>query len=123
MKTVVRLAAATLALFAGCAWAQAPSDAQIASIVVSANQVDIDAGRLAESKGSWTAFLAMLANVYPARWVLLLRPVALWATIAFTLLSGLHYVGRTAMSLRDRAVCSRVDSLVTLIRVALSGRP
>jgi len=23
----------------------------------------------------------------------------------------------------DRAVCSRVDSLVTLIRVALSGRP
>jgi putative membrane protein len=30
--------------------AQAPSDAQIASIVVVANQVDIDAGQLAESK-------------------------------------------------------------------------
>ncbi|MEO6032117.1 MAG: DUF4142 domain-containing protein [Burkholderiaceae bacterium] len=30
--------------------AQAPSDAQIASIVVTANQVDIDAGKLAESR-------------------------------------------------------------------------
>ena len=28
-----------------------PNDAQIAHIVVTANQVDIDAGRLAESKG------------------------------------------------------------------------
>ena len=34
--------------------AQAPSDAQIASIVVVANQVDIDAGHLAESKASAT---------------------------------------------------------------------
>lgn len=34
------------------AWAQAPNDAQIAAIVVTANQVDIDAGRLAESMGS-----------------------------------------------------------------------
>lgn len=32
------------------AFAQAPSDAQIASIVVTANQVDIDAGKLAASK-------------------------------------------------------------------------
>jgi putative membrane protein len=32
--------------------AQAPNDAQIAHIVVTANQVDIDAGKLAESKGS-----------------------------------------------------------------------
>jgi putative membrane protein len=32
--------------------AQAPSDAQIASIVVVANQVDIDAGHLAESRAS-----------------------------------------------------------------------
>lgn len=30
----------------------APNDAQIASIVVTANQVDIDAGKLAQSKGS-----------------------------------------------------------------------
>lgn len=36
----------------GC-WAQGggPSDAEIAAIVVTANQVDIDAGKLAESKG------------------------------------------------------------------------
>jgi putative membrane protein len=33
------------------AWAQAPNDAQIAAIVVTANQVDIDAGRLAQSSG------------------------------------------------------------------------
>lgn len=42
-------------LFAGqVAVAQdaAPNDAQIASIVVTANQVDIDAGKLAQSKGS-----------------------------------------------------------------------
>jgi putative membrane protein len=32
--------------------AQAPNDAQIASIVVTANQVDIDAGKLASSMGS-----------------------------------------------------------------------
>jgi putative membrane protein len=34
------------------AWAQAPTDAQIAHIVVTANQVDIDAGKLAASKAS-----------------------------------------------------------------------
>ena len=41
-------------LLAGASWAQegAPSDAQIAHIVVTANQVDIDAGKLAESKAS-----------------------------------------------------------------------
>src|SRR3954453_16584561 len=32
--------------------AQTPNDAQIAAIVVTANQVDIDAGRIAESKAS-----------------------------------------------------------------------
>ena len=32
--------------------AQAPNDAQIAAIVVAANQVDIDAGKLAETEGS-----------------------------------------------------------------------
>jgi putative membrane protein len=41
----------TLAL-AGSARAQAPTDPQIAAIVVTANQVDIDAGRLAASKSS-----------------------------------------------------------------------
>ena len=52
MKTFITATAASFALFAGSALAQAPSDAQIASIVVTANQVDIDAGKLAESKGS-----------------------------------------------------------------------
>ncbi len=52
MKNLMTAAAAALALAAGGALAQAPSDAQIASIVVTANQVDIDAGKLAESKGS-----------------------------------------------------------------------
>jgi putative membrane protein len=39
-------------LFAGVALAQAPNDAQIAQIVVTANQVDIDAGKLAQSKAT-----------------------------------------------------------------------
>lgn len=41
-----------LALTSFTAWAQSarPTDPQIAAIVVSANQVDIDAGKLAESK-------------------------------------------------------------------------
>jgi putative membrane protein len=52
MKT--RLIAAHALVFALCttaAWAEAsgPSDAQIAAIVVAANQVDIDAGKLAAS--------------------------------------------------------------------------
>ena len=36
----------------GAALAEGPNDAQIASIVVTANQVDIDAGKLAEARGS-----------------------------------------------------------------------
>ena len=43
---------AVAALAATGVRAQAPNDAQIAHIVVTANQVDIDAGKLAESKGS-----------------------------------------------------------------------
>jgi putative membrane protein len=50
MKTYVLFVAA-LAL-AAPVFAQQPTDAQIASIVVTANQVDIDAGALAESKGA-----------------------------------------------------------------------
>ena len=52
MKTLVTCIAATLiSLGAGASWAQGagPTDAQIASIVVTANQVDIDAGNLAKS--------------------------------------------------------------------------
>jgi putative membrane protein len=40
------------ALAQGATPAAGPNDAQIASIVVTANQVDIDAGKLAETKGS-----------------------------------------------------------------------
>jgi putative membrane protein len=43
---------AVLSLSASAAYAQAPTDPQIAQIVVTANQVDIDAGKLAQSMGS-----------------------------------------------------------------------
>ena len=49
MKALVAL---PILLFAVAAYAQNPSDAQIAHIVVTANQVDIDAGKLAEKQGS-----------------------------------------------------------------------
>src|SRR5450759_2668349 len=39
-------------VLAPAAFAQGVNDAQIAAIVVTANQVDIDAGKLAESMGS-----------------------------------------------------------------------
>ena len=51
-RNILAIALVTGALAAGGALAQAPNDAQIAHIVVTANQVDIDAGKLAESKGS-----------------------------------------------------------------------
>jgi putative membrane protein len=48
MKTASAL---VLALAFGAAWAQGgPSDPQIAGIVVTANQIDIDAGKLAKGK-------------------------------------------------------------------------
>ena len=52
MKTMpMALAAAFFAATMTAAYAQGgPNDAQIAAIVVTANQVDIDAGKLAESK-------------------------------------------------------------------------
>jgi putative membrane protein len=52
MKSLGIAVAASLLLAATAASAQAPNDAQIASIVVTANQVDIDAGKLAQSRGS-----------------------------------------------------------------------
>jgi putative membrane protein len=54
MKLHMIAVAASFALCAATAFAQgaAPNDAQIAHIVVTANQVDIDAGKLAETKGS-----------------------------------------------------------------------
>ena len=51
MKMWLFAAAVALAL-ASTVFAQSPNDAQIASIVVTANQVDIDAGKLAASKTS-----------------------------------------------------------------------
>jgi putative membrane protein len=45
------LAAAALGV-ATAAWAQVPNDAQIAAIVVAANQVDMDAGKLAATKAT-----------------------------------------------------------------------
>jgi putative membrane protein len=46
------LAAALIGCSAGAAWAQGtgPTDPQIAAIVVTANQVDIDAGKLAKAR-------------------------------------------------------------------------
>lgn len=52
MKTSFVLAAVLIAAPAAMAAAQDINDAQIASIVVTANQVDIDAGKLAVSKAS-----------------------------------------------------------------------
>jgi putative membrane protein len=49
MKLTVLALAGSLSLSAA-AFAQAPTDAQIASIVVTANQVDVDAGQLAAAR-------------------------------------------------------------------------
>ena len=45
-----QLFVAALLAVSGAAFAQAPNDAQIAHIVVTANQVDIDAGKLAQKQ-------------------------------------------------------------------------
>jgi putative membrane protein len=52
MKLSVMVATGLLGVALGTAHAQGVNDAQIASIVVTANQVDIDAGKLAASMGS-----------------------------------------------------------------------
>ena len=54
MKVAYAVCAGILTLAATVAFGQAakPNDAQIAQIVVTANQVDIDAGKLAESKAT-----------------------------------------------------------------------
>ena len=51
IRTVVAVALCSAA-FVAVAQTGAPNDAQIAAIVVTANQVDIDAGKLAEAKGA-----------------------------------------------------------------------
>ena len=50
MKALTIIGAGWLLLVTTAVRSQAPNDAQIASIVVTANQVDIDAGKLAEPK-------------------------------------------------------------------------
>jgi len=52
MRLIKTATFGALAIAGACAWAQAPgpTDPQIAAIVVTANQVDIDAGKLAEGK-------------------------------------------------------------------------
>jgi putative membrane protein len=52
VSTLVLVAAGALALPAVAVSAQGVNDAQIASIVVTANQVDIDAGQLASSRAT-----------------------------------------------------------------------
>lgn len=51
MKYISLTFGAVLALATAGVAAQTPNDAQIAAIVVTANQVDIDAGKLAEKEG------------------------------------------------------------------------
>jgi len=50
----------------GLAHAEAPSDAQIAEIVVKANQVDVDAGRLAMRKTATSAVKSFAAEMVAA---------------------------------------------------------
>src|SRR5262245_63433336 len=64
MKTTT-LFATVLFAFSTAAFAQSINDAQIASIVVTANQVDIDAGKLAATKGS-NAEVKKFANLMVA---------------------------------------------------------
>ena len=52
MKVSVIVAAGVLSFMSASVSAQSVNDAQIASIVVTANQVDIDAGKLAESRAT-----------------------------------------------------------------------
>ena len=54
MKLRTGLMVVALGGMSASVWAQAPNDAQIAAIVVTANQVDIDAGRLAETRATHT---------------------------------------------------------------------
>ena len=52
MRFSALLVASTLAVSAGETYGQEINDAQIAAIVVTANQVDVDAGKLAQHRAS-----------------------------------------------------------------------
>jgi putative membrane protein len=62
MNLLRLLFAVTLIASSAGVAAQAPSDAQIASIVVVANQVDVDAGHLANTKWRITSRCSMRAT-------------------------------------------------------------
>jgi cardiolipin synthase (CMP-forming) len=48
-----------------------------------------------------TVFFTLVAQVHPAMWIRYVRRGGLWATIALTILSGVHYSWRTSMRLRQ----------------------
>ena len=54
-------------------------------------------------------FLVLLLPVYNAEWVYIARFVALWATFAFTIISGVHYAFLGAQRLHAAQQDSRVD--------------
>jgi cardiolipin synthase len=46
-------------------------------------------------------FFVLLFEVYRAQWVFVLRTAFLWATFAFTVISGVHYVFLAQHRMRD----------------------
>jgi cardiolipin synthase len=48
-----------------------------------------------------TVFFTLVAQVHPAIWIRYVRRGGLWATIALTILSGVHYAARTSIRLRQ----------------------
>ena len=58
-------------------------------------------GKLNTTAQVATVFLVLLAQVYPADWIRVLRKGGLWATIALTIISGVHYAIRTSIRLRQ----------------------
>ncbi len=47
-----------------------------------------------------TVFVVLLYEVHPALWIAILRSVGFWSTMAFTLISGIHYMLRSGAELR-----------------------
>ena len=50
----------------------------------------------------FAVFFVLLHEVAPAPWVLLCKAVGLWATLALTVLSGVHYIFRLSHRLRGQ---------------------
>jgi len=61
-------------------------------------------GKLNTTAQIAAVFFVMLREVLPAaRWIALARRIGLYATLAFTILSGLHYIWLTAHRLRAQS--------------------